>query len=205
MPVLINLLPEARVLKLKSQARKRLVTTLTIATITVTVATAAALILLIAYNQKTYAGNKSEIATRKKDIDSKRELEQTAATIQEHLASFDSLNKSRLAVSVLFCLLVKTIPPDVTVASFQVSNNNSVTVTGSTTSYKSVGIFTKALEDFNVSFKNLPELDRKPVFSNVKISQVSKDLNSNNLTYSMIFNVDQTILPKNKAGAICKL
>lgn len=199
MTVLINLLPEARMLKLKAARRRRLATSLTILTGVVAATIIVTFAILIGIEAANFETNKSQISRLKADVNTKHKLEQTAATIQEHLASFDQLNKARLSASDIFAQLVKTIPPNVSLNSFQITPDYSASVSGSADSFQTVGVFSKALEEYNVSFKHQANLDSKPVFYNVAIGGSTKDVVSGKVTFSLNFKIDKSVIEKNKA------
>jgi Tfp pilus assembly protein PilN len=199
MAVLINLLPEARLAKLRDVKRKRLATTVMIVVCVVILTIIGTLLVLMAYNATVSAANKGEITTLNEEIAKSKDMEQQAATIQEHLATFYSLNSSRLFASEIFSNFGNTIPSDVTVSSFALADDYTATISGSTSSIKQVSIFSNALEEYNVNFKPQENLDRKQLFSDVKITSVSKDNTSSKVTFSMTFKVDPSLF-KTKGG-----
>lgn len=109
MAVLINLLPEARLAKLRDVKRKRLATTVMIVVCVVILTIIGTLLVLMAYNATVSAANKGEITTLNEEIAKSKDMEQQAATIQEHLATFYSLNSSRLFASEIFSNFGNTI------------------------------------------------------------------------------------------------
>ncbi len=194
----INLLPEVRVVKIAEAKKKRVATTSAILSSLIILGIMVGLIALIGY----YAGESRTRANTAKnlqaDVDKYHDMELDATTIQEHMSSFTSLNGKRIAASAIFSQLVKTIPPDVSVNSFNLSQSYLATIGGTTSSYKQLGVFAQALQDYNVTFKPQPDLDRKPIFTNIVITQSSKDVSSGRVTYVMTFNVDQSVLASNK-------
>ncbi len=199
MSVLINLLPEARVAKLRDEKRKKLAMTIMIAVCVVIATIIGTLLLLMAYNATVAQANKGTINGLNEDVTKSKDMEQQAATIQEHLATFYSLHSSRLYASEIFSNFGNTIPSDVTVSSFALADDYTATISGSTSSIKEVSVFSKALEEYNVNFKPQENLDRKQLFSGVKITSVSKDNSSSKVTFSMTFKVDPSLF-KTKGG-----
>lgn len=193
----INLLPEVRVIKLKSAHNKRLATTLTILLGLVLAGIIVGLIVVIGY----YAGESrlrdNQAQSLKRDVDKFHTTEEQATTVQQHLASFSNLNSKRIAVTAVFSNFVKTIPPQVSISSFDLNENYEVSVSGTADSYKTLGVFTKALEDYNTSFKPQTNLDKAPIFSNVAILQSNKDATTNSVSFSMSFSVDKKIAQAN--------
>ncbi len=199
MAVLINLLPEARLAKLRDIKRKRLATTVMIVVCVIILTVIGTLLVLMAYNATVSAANKGEINTLNEEIAKSKDMEQQTATIQEHLASFYSLNSSRLYASEIFSNFGNTIPAEVTVSSFALADDYTATISGSTSSIKQVSIFSNALEEYNKNFKIQENLDRKQLFSDVKITSVSKDNTTSKVTFSMTFKVDPSLF-KTKGG-----
>ncbi len=200
MSVLINLLPEARILKLKAEARKRSATTITVVTSVIIGTVAITLLLLLGYTYSTQRINKTKISNQKSDIAKSTDLEQKAATLQEHLSSFATLQSSRLYVSAIFSNLGNAIPSGVSVTSFQIGSDNTVTISGTSQTIAQVSTFAQALQDYNVNYLPQPGLDRKPLFSNVNITTVSKASSGGQVNFSMTFKVDPTLFAKIKGG-----
>lgn len=192
----INLLPEARILKLQAMARKRLATTVTVVVAVVVGTIIITLLLLLGYTYSVHAAGEARVATLQKDVDSQRELEQNATTLQENLASFATLQQSRLYVSEIFRNLGNVIPADIKITSFQISGDYLVTISGTAPTFASVSTFSKTLQEYNVNFKPQENLERKPLFTSPVITSVSKDTGTGgtgSVTFSMTFKVDPTL------------
>lgn len=191
----INLLPEARILKLQAQAKKRLANTAMILTGIVTVTIIATLLLLLGYTFSLYQANESRISTLKKDIATQQDMEQKAATLQENLASFSTLQKTRLYVSEIFANLSKIVPSDIKISSFKISEDYLVTISGTAPSFAAVSSFSKALQEYNLNFKPQANLERKALFSDVVITSVSKEsgVGKESVKFNMTFKVDPSL------------
>ena len=198
--ILINLLPEARLSKLQDMQRKRLATTVMIAICIVVITIMATILLLMAYNATVSSVNNGTISELKADIAKSKDMEQGAATLQEHLDTFASLHANRLYASEIFSNFGNTIPNDVTVSSFALADDYTATISGTTTSIKQVSVFSNALEEYNVNFKPQPNLARKPLFSDVKINSVSNDATASKVSYSMTFKVDPSLFKTKQGG-----
>lgn len=190
----INLLPEVRVIKIQAGQRKRLYTTITITVGLVVVGIIAGLLVTIGFYAAESARLKSEAQNLQNDVNKSKAMELDAATLQEHLSSWSGLNNQRVSGSAVFSQLVKTIPPDISVTSFQLTTDYVATISGSAPSYKSLGVFAKALEDYNVTFKPQNGIDHKAVFTDVAISQSAKDTTGSKVTYTMSFKVDKSVV-----------
>ena len=200
MSVLINLLPEARLIKLRDAKRKKLAMTSMIVVCVVIATIIVTLLLLMGYNAAVSASNKGRIFELKESVSKSKDVEQGAATLQEHLASFIKLNSTRLYASEIFSNFGNTIPSDVTVTSFALADDYTATISGSTTSIKQVSVFSNALEQYNVNFKPQPNLDRKQLFLSPTITSVSKDEAGSKVTFSMTFKVDPTLFKFKQGG-----
>lgn len=200
MSILINLLPEARILKLKAIARKRFATTLTIVVGVVFGTVLITLLLLLGYTYSTQKINQAKISGQKTEVSKFADLELKASTLQEHLNSFANLQAKRLYVSEVFSNLSNVIPSGVKVTSFQISTDYLVTISGTAQSFAQVGAFAQALQQYNVDYKPQQGLDRKPLFSSVNITTVSKDSSGGVVNFSMTFKVDPTLFQKSQPG-----
>lgn len=189
----INLLPEARILKLKDMTRKRTITTVTVIVVLVFATIIITLVLLLGYEYSLNQANLARVNTLKKDIANKHDLEQKSATLQENLAAFATLQKNRLYVSEIFRSLGSVIPANVKINSFQISSDYVVTVSGTAPSFAAVSTFSEALQQYNVNFKPQANLERKQLFSDVKITSVSRDSNSTSVAFTMTFKVDPAV------------
>ncbi len=198
MNILVNLLPEAKLHKLKIQAKRRKYSTIAGLTGGVVVAIIIVLVMLQVFLVSTYAINENQMKSLKKEISNSKEMEQSAATLQENLASFYKLNEERTYASRIFTNLEKATPAGITISSFKITSKDVVTISGSAGSFAEVAAFAKSLQEYNVNYLPQPDLDRKPIFTEVTIVSVSKDTNSNNVNYSITFKTNKELLKKQK-------
>jgi Tfp pilus assembly protein PilN len=198
MALQINLLPEARIVKLQAMARKRLVTTSTVIVGVVFATILITLLLLLGYMYSVHAANDARISSLKDTVSKSADIEQQAATLQGNLASFAAQNSTRLYVSQLFQNLGNVIPADIKITSFEITGNNAVTISGTAPSFSSVGVFSKALQEYNLNYKPQPNLERKALFTDVQITSVTKSNEAGNDTvnFSMTFSVDQSLFSR---------
>jgi len=198
MSVRINLLPEARLIRIRDRKKKQYYTLLALIVIIGVLGILTVLVLFYGARIAQKNLNQGTINKLKTDVAAQRELELNSATLQEHLASNDSLNNKRIYVSEIFNQLVKTLPPKVKLSSLRVDEDYGVAIQGTADSLKTVGTFAKALEDFNVNFANLPETERKPFFLEVTIEQVTKQSDSETVNFTIKFKVDRSLIEKFK-------
>jgi len=195
----INLLPEARIVKLQAMARRRNVTTATVVVGIIFGTIAITLILLLGYTYSIHAANAARVNTLKENISKSADMEKQASTLQDNLAAFSTQNTNRLYVSQMFQNLGNAIPSNIKITSFEITGENQVTISGTAPSYVAVGVFSKALQEYNVNFLPQPNLERKALFTNVQITTVSKGSDSagDAVNFTMTFNVDSSLFNKN--------
>lgn len=196
MNIQVNLLPEARLHKLRNQSKKR--TYATIAGLTGGIIAAALVVFLMlqGFLSATYAANKNKINTLNKELETTKPMELEAATLQANLASFYQLNKGRTYVTAFFNNFFKMVPNFVKIDSVSIAADNTVTVTGSTSSFADVSRFANLVEQYNLNYLPQPDLDRVAIFTGANFTSVSKDTNSGKTTFTMTFKVNQDILKK---------
>ncbi len=199
MSLQINLLPEARIVKLQAMARRRNVTTATVVVGIIFGTIAITLVLLLGYTYSIHAATAARISTLKENIAKSADMEKQASTLQDNLAAFASQNSNRLYVSQMFQNLGNAIPSNIKITSFEITGDNQVTISGTAPSYVAVGVFSKALQEYNVNFLPQPNLERKALFTNVQITTVSKgsDNAGDSVNFTMTFNVDSSLFNKN--------
>lgn len=204
MAVSINLLPEIRMVKIRNAKRRKFITTLTILIGVITAAVVTGLIIVLGYYNNEYKSLQNKSKQLQAEVDKSKDLEQDSTNLQQHLSSFSKLNGNRIAASQVFANLVRTIPPQVIVKSFTINDKYVASITGSISnqndSYKVLGTFTKALEDYNTTFlpPGIPEnYDRKPIFTDVTITQSAKDAANGNVSFGLSFKVDESVAKVN--------
>lgn len=198
MRVMINLIPEARLAKLRQKRNKRVMTTSAIV-LGITVGTiVGTLVFLLGANVAISKTNETTISKLKEDVAKKKTLEQEASTLQEHLASFKDLNNKRLLVNKIFDQFSKTIQGDVKVQSFAVATDYTVTINGVAKTLRSVAGFDKAIEEYNVNFKPNSYKDfNGALFSDVKITSTSKaDSGDWPISFTMTFKADPKVFAR---------
>lgn len=200
MNVHINLLPEARVLKLRAQSRRRTAGTVTGLVCGLVGATIIVFGMLQVFLISTYGINQAKISDLRVQANKSHDMEQEASTLQEHLASFYTLNQNRLYASKIFINIGNAVPAGVSISTYQMTKDNIMTITGSASSFADVASFAKALEDYNVNYKPQPEMERKPLFTDISITTLSKDSSSNKVNYTMTFKVHTDLFKKPGGG-----
>ncbi|MCX6806101.1 MAG: PilN domain-containing protein [Candidatus Saccharibacteria bacterium] len=196
MNIQVNLLPEARMHKLRNASKKK--TYATIAGLAGGIALAAIIVFLMlqGFLTATYAANNNKINSLNKELESSKPMEQEAATLQNNLASFYQTNKNRTYVTRFFTNFFKMIPDFVKIDSVSIGGDNTVTIAGTTNSFADVSRFANLLEQYNLNYLPQPDLDRVAIFTDANFTSVSKDTKTGKTTFSMTFKVDQDLLKK---------
>lgn len=200
MNIQLNLLPEARLLKIKNQARRRKYAALAGLIAGTIIATVIVFLLLQGFLISTYNVGQNKIKDLKKALLTTAELEIKATTLQNNLAKFSEVNATRTNASKIFVDLYDATPSNVTINSLSISQTGTVSITGTTGSYADVGIYSKSLEEYNLNYKPQPNLDRGAIFQNVQITTVSKGEGSNNTNFSIEFKINQDLIKKQKVA-----
>jgi len=196
MNIQINLLPEARIHKLRNQAKKRTYSTVAGLTGGLLLAAIIVFVMLQGFLAATFRANQSKIESLNKEIEPSKPMEQEAATLQANLASFYKLNNNRTYVTRFFSNFFRMVPAFVKIDSVAISADNTVTVTGNTASFADVSRFANLVEQYNLNYLPQPDLDRVAVFSAANFTSVSKDTKTGKTTFTMTFKVNQDLLKK---------
>lgn len=197
MNIQINLLPEARMLKLHNKSKKtRYITIASVMGISVT-AVAVVLIMLQVFLVGTYAQGENKIKDLDATIAKSVSTEQSAATLQANLASFYSLNSSRTYASRIFSNLFKAVPENITISSVSIDSKDIISISGTTGSFADVSKFATILELYNLDYLPQPDLERKAVFTEPRIESVSKS-DDGKVSFSITCKVNQALLKQQR-------
>jgi Tfp pilus assembly protein PilN len=196
MNIQVNLLPEARIHKLRNQAKKRTYSTIAGLTGGILLAAIVVFIMLQGFLSATYGANKERINKLNSELETSKPMEEEAATLQANLASFYKLNNNRTYVTRFFTNFFRMVPNFVKIDSVSIAADNKVTITGSTGSFADVSRFANLAEEYNLNYLPQEDLDRVAVFTDAEFTSVSKDTKSGKTTFSMTFKVNQELLKK---------
>jgi Tfp pilus assembly protein PilN len=201
MNIQLNLLPEARLLRIKNQARRRRYAAIAGVTAGTIAATVIVFLLLQGFLFSTYQIGQGKIKELKKSLASTAEIEEKATTLQNNLAKFSEVNATRTNASKIFANLYDATPSNVTINSLSISSAGVVSITGTTGSYADVGTYSKSLQEYNVNYKPIPNIDRGAIFQDVQITSVSKGETENKTNFSIQFKINQELIKKQKAAS----
>lgn len=193
MNIQINLLPEAKLTKLRNKSKKRFYASIATASVASVSVAAFTFVLLYGFLIGTYRAGEEKTKSLKADVAKSSMLEEKATTLQENLASFYQLNANRTTSSLIFVNLFKVVPSNVKISSVGISGESILSLTGTTDDFKSAAVFVKSLEQYNVDYLPQPGLDRKPIFTNIDFSSVSK-AEDGQTSFSITAKVDQSAL-----------
>lgn len=196
MNIQVNLLPEARIHKLRNQAKKRTYSTIAGLTGGILLASIVVFVMLQGFLAATYGANKDRISKLNAELETSKPMEEEAATLQANLASFYKLNSNRTYVTRFFTNFFKMVPSFVKIDSVSISADNTVTITGNTGSFADVSRFANLLEEYNLNYLPQEDLDRVAVFTDAEFTSVSKDTKTGKTTFTMTFKVNQELLKK---------
>ena len=156
--------------------------------------------LLQGFLLATYAANEAKAKELNTSIAKDQSSEQKAATLQQNLASFYELNSSRTFASSIFTNLSSATPANITLTSFGIDDAGKVTVSGETNSYSDLAKFAESLTTYNANSKQQASSGGKaiatPVFTNVEISSSRKKEDTNQVDFSLKFDVNIEQLKK---------
>ncbi|MSR68619.1 hypothetical protein EXS66_02435 [Candidatus Saccharibacteria bacterium] len=201
MSIKVNLLPEARLVKLKNQAKKRSYSAIAGLIGGIIGAIIIVLIMLRVFLASTFDLGTTKINSLNAEISKSKTLEQNASTLQANLATFYALNSSRTHVTRTFSNFFRAVPDNVAISSIAIDGPGVVTVTGTTTSFADVSKFAYMLELYNLNYLPQPDLERKAVFTDVSILSVNKGTveGTTNVSFTMTFKVNQEVLEQSES------
>lgn len=196
MSVRINLLPEARLIKLKNQQTKRLVTVVCVVITSSVGIILAVLVLLLGARNLQYGQNTQKIEELKTEIASKKSTEQDTAWFNAALSESDRLSNNRILISQLFTRLSEAKPPGITFTSISVDPQYKVTAAVKAPDFNAVSLFINSLKTYNVTFSEIAGFDRVPVFKDVDVETVTRNKESVNADFEVTFVVDEKLVKK---------
>ncbi len=196
MSILINLLPEARLARLRNQSRKRFYTAIAIVSTGSVAAVVITFLLFLGFLNATYLINESRLNDLNQEISKNKDLEQNAATLQANLQAFTILNQKRTYPTRIYKNLYEATPDNVKITSIQVNVDGKITISGVTKSFADVGRYREILLSYNVNYKPQPGLDRSAIFTSADIKSASPNIATGTVTFALDVTVDQKVLAK---------
>lgn len=202
MSIRINLLPEARILKLKNQQVKRLVTVVCLILCSGIGIVLVVLLLLLGARNVQFSQNKKKIDNElASKVRSKEGIEQDLAWFNGALSEAYTLSDKRIIISQLFDRLGDATPPGVAIVNLSADTNYEVKASVQADSLNTVALFMNALRTYNVDFGHIAGFSRTPVFHDVEVSSVTKGKSDNGSNFEVTFKVDEKLVKKFRADA----
>ncbi len=198
MSIQINLLPEARLVKLRNKSKKTRYLAIAAVIGGSLTAVAIVLIMLQVFLVATFRQGEDNIKTLHADISKSVTTEQVSATLQANLASFYALNNSRTYATRIFSNLFKAVPENITITSVGIDSKDAISISGTTDSFASVSKFALILELYNLDYLPQPDLERKAVFTDTRIVSINKSTDGN-VAFSITCKVDQLLLKQQRS------
>lgn len=197
MSVRINLLPEARMIKLKNQQTKRLVTVICVVLCSSVGIILIVLLLLLGARNVQYANNKAKLVDDlDKKLESKKNVEQNLAWFNGAILEAHTLSNNRILISQLFDRLTDAAPDGIKITNLSVDADYVVKASVEALDYNNVSLFMNALSMYNVSFGHIPDFEREPVFHDIDVQSVTKGKEDTGADFEITFMVDQKLVEK---------
>ena len=196
MSIRLNLLPDLRQQKLHDKQRR---TTATVIAIAICGAVGGLTIIFALYNgalRLNISSISSKIADKESQLKGNTQLID-ALTGSQHLTSLTKLTNNRDYYSKFFNATSTITPTAISFTSVKIDNTRTLAAEGSSDSYATITKFAAALAAENVTL-NVNKIDGGvPYFSNILITDVSKD-QSGKVTFSITATLEPGVTDVNK-------
>lgn len=197
MSVRINLLPEARMIKLKNQQTKRLVTVICVVLCSSVGIILVVLLLLLGARNVQYASNKAKLENDlNKKLESKKNVEQDLAWFNGAILEAHTLSNNRILISQLFDRLTNAAPDGIKITNLSVDGDYVVKASVEALNYNNVSLFMDSLENYNVTFGFIPDFERESVFHDIDVQSVTKGKQDSGADFEITFTVDEKLVEK---------
>ena len=188
----LNLLPEARLAKLRAQRQRQL--SATIATVICSVCAGLVVIAFaVTLAQSKHIGDlKKQITSAENDLYSHKDLNDII-TLQQHLKALPDLYKQRAYMTRFFTIVQAVSPNEISINTVTYDNvSNTLTVSGHGKSFASVDKLVKVIEGGNPAAL---APDGSTYFSNVSIDGVSSSGKQTSFNITMTVSSEATANP----------
>lgn len=199
MSVRVNLLPEARLVKLRNQQTKRLVMVICFMIGGAVGVILVVLLLLLGARNIQFATNKSKIDELKVELAKKETIEKDIAWFNAGVNEQDRLLGNRILISQLFDRLSQATPQKVAITDIDVDSTYAVKASVKAETFNDVALFINALKTYNVDFNPIEGFSREPVFTDVNVETVTKKNAEAN--FEIKFKVAEKLVKKFRADA----
>jgi Tfp pilus assembly protein PilN len=185
----LNLLPDVKLEYIKTQRLKRMIISMSI------IASAAALCIFLfliltvdVWQKKTISDLSGDIKTQSAQLQNTPSLNKIL-TIQSQLNSLDQLHTDKPVTSRLTDFIGQVTPSTATISDLKADYTaNTLTITGNAPTLDSVNTFVDGLKFTDYTTDNSG--DSKKAFSNVVLTQFSRDATKATYTISLSFDAE---------------
>ncbi len=174
MSVKLNLAPEIYQASQRAKHRRQVATTIGILVGVISVGVVVLSGVILGGQSLALASLNSSIKSSQNKVAQYADL-QAAATAQQHLSTWAQLSGSQGQFSKFFQILQEFAPQGVAASNISVDDTNTITMSGTATSYDLVTKFAKALQESNVQVGQNHAATNQPYFANVQLSGVSNN------------------------------
>lgn len=172
MSVLINLLPDVRQARIRSERSKRTAASVTFL-ICGGVLVVVAILGVVVGGQRAVIGiMSSSIKIKHEKLVSQPNI-QEAYNAQQHLAALPALYADRAYLSQFFEVLQQSMPNEIVISTLNVAEGNLIQVTGSARTYSSAAKFAKSLRLSGLEPTEGAAEAAEPRFTNVTLETAS--------------------------------
>lgn len=190
----INLIPQAEVKEQKKEKIVKLSSVVSVLLLIIVAGVSAYYWYLVSQLEGELAEIDSRIAASRKDIDSLKDIEITARTLDAKYQIVDEIFLTRRKYSVLLDELNKRIPQgDVNINSFSISgaNNDQINLSGKGNDYLAIARFIDTLSNQNYSEA---ASGLEALFSDVSLSSVTLDGQDLDVTYAISVRFNEELI-----------
>lgn len=172
MTVQINLLPDARLARLKAKRNRQLAGGISTVVVAASLGAVVLLLIITGAQRLRLDALQRSIDERKAEINSVENLREML-TVQKHLAALPGLYDQRVYISRFFDVLSTVSSRDLSLSNVQITADNQVIATGKGRNYAIVAKFVKALESANVHIGQGASKDNQPYFTDVTLDTLT--------------------------------
>ncbi len=199
MSVRVNLLPEARIQKLKNQQTKRLVTIIAVLVNGGIILVLIILLLILGARNILYARNQGDIDKFKKDFAVEETNIKEINQFNQDLNEASRLSVERIYISKIFEVLPKILADGSSLKGITVDEKYNISTELNAKSYDSVAQFIVTLQDFNVKKEEVPGFGVRPIFLDIKGDSVTEKDGA--AIYAVKFTLDKDLVKKFREDA----
>ncbi|HUC20262.1 MAG TPA: PilN domain-containing protein [Candidatus Polarisedimenticolaceae bacterium] len=170
----INLAPEVYQTSQRNKRRRRMATVSGIAVASVSGGFVVLMLVLLGAQKIAIASLSNDIKKAQAEISQISDLPK-AATAQEHLLSWQSLNQDKPRASKFFEVLQSFVPQGIAVTSVTISESSVLELHATAKNYSLATKFAKALGAANVEIGPNASPSAKPFFTDIQMTSATQD------------------------------